>query len=97
MDPVDVAFIKGVVIFGLVVPVMAVSARFALMPFVSSFLRLRGKTPGGAAALEKRVHELEGELHGLRGTVAQLEEAETFHRRLAAPADGPALAAQPDA
>lgn len=89
----------SVIVFVIVVPVAALSARVALRPIVDSILRLREAfaASGGGGVVERRVLELDEEVRHLRDTVARLEEAEAFHARLAAPppADSAVPAAGP--
>lgn len=68
----------------IVVPVLAVTARFVFMPMVEALARLR-ETPSGGAnsqAVERWMLQLEGELEALRAEVRQLREAEAFHEAL---------------
>jgi hypothetical protein len=86
-------FVAGcVIVFVIVVPVAGLTARLTLKPMVDSILRLRESFGSGAGggAVERRVLELDEEVRRLRDTIARLEEAEAFHRSLAAAPETPA-------
>ncbi|MBV9110704.1 MAG: hypothetical protein JO306_14935 [Gemmatimonadetes bacterium] len=75
----------------IVLPMLALTARFALKPIVDALLRLKvgGVLPGeGSAAEEMRLlrgelRQMHDELAQMRTTVDRLQEAESFDRALA--------------
>ena len=105
--PVD-DIAKLCVIFSLVVlPALAITARFALKPIVDAILRLKEggllSGPQNLAAgqeaplLASEVRHLRAEVAQLQQSVAQLQEAETFHRTLGERAAPPRIGPSPDA
>lgn len=100
MDVDDI--IKLCIVFSLVVlPALAVTARFALKPIVDAILRLKegGMLPAAASAagaeppaLTAEMRQLREELALLQQTVTQLQDAESFHRSLGEPAARNAIA-----
>jgi len=95
--------IKGAVLLGIfaivvIVPVVGVTARFALRPIVDAIVRLReafGLTPAHQA-METRVLDLEGEVVRLRASVSALEETVALQQKLlAAPRDESAATSAP--
>lgn len=91
MDLHALTGLVAVVLSGSVVlvPVVALSVRFALKPLL--LIRAAGHAAPEAAALqEARVAQLEAEIQHLHATVTQLAEAADFHRQLAASAQTPA-------
>ena len=96
------------VILSLVVlPAMALTARFALKPIVDAILRLKegGVLPGSPAVagaqdvalLTSEVRHLRDEMAQLQQTVAQLQDAATFDRSLAERPAAPQIAPPPKA
>jgi hypothetical protein len=97
------------VILSLVVlPAMALTARFALKPIVDAILRLKegGVLPGSAALpagmqdlplLVSEVRHLRDEMAQLQQTVGQLQDAATFDRSLAERPAAPRIAPPPEA
>jgi len=91
--PVD-DIVKLCMIMSLIVlPALAVTARFALKPIVDAILRLKegGVLPSSAssvaagqdvALLTAEVRHLRDDVAQLQQSVAQLQDAETFHRSL---------------
>jgi hypothetical protein len=83
----------AVVMSLVVLPALALTARFALKPIVDAILRLKegGVFPGATAMaggqdvplLVSEVRHLRDEMAQLQQSVAQLQEAEAFHRTLA--------------
>lgn len=75
----DLELIAGLILLFLVVvvPVLAVTARFTLKPVVDAVLRTQ-EGFGASRGLERRFLELEEEVRGLRRTVHELKEAEAF-------------------
>jgi outer membrane murein-binding lipoprotein Lpp len=105
--PVD-DIVKLCVILSLVVlPALAITARFALKPIVDAILRLKegGMLPGSqnlaagqeVPLLASEVRHLRAEMAQLQQSVAQLQEAETFHRSLGERAAPPQIAPSADA
>ena len=90
-----------------VLPALAITARFALKPIVDAILRLRegGVLPGSPAAassqevamLASEVRHLRDEMAQLHQSVAQLQDVESFHRSLAEPAAPPKIGPAPNA
>ena len=82
--------IGALVIFLVIVPALAITARFALKPIVDALLRLKEggllPTPVRSAEdvsmLAAEIRQLRGEVARLQETVARLEDAEGFHRTL---------------
>ncbi|HSU17726.1 hypothetical protein [Longimicrobium sp.] len=77
----------------IVLPAIAVTARFALKPIVDAILRLKegGILPEGAAAgtlagevrlARAELQSLRDEVAAVRDEMARLQEAESFHRSL---------------
>jgi hypothetical protein len=68
------------------IPMLGLTARFALKPIVESILRLReafAETPRGTAPLESNaVQQLEEEVAELRRQIQRLTEATEFDRKL---------------
>lgn len=89
-DFIEIALVVALVI----IPALGLTARFALKPIVDALIRLKegGLIPGPARSLDDvpmlaaEVRQLREEIAQLHQTVARLEEAESFHRTLAAPA-----------
>jgi hypothetical protein len=85
----------------IVLPMLALTARFALKPIVDALLRLKdgGVLPGeGSAAEEMRLlrgelRQMHDELAQVRTTVDRLQEAENFDRALAGTTEPAALPA----
>lgn len=87
------SIVKLMVVFSLIMlPMLGLTARFALKPIVDAILRLRegGMLPGdGSSALVGEVRQMRAELHHLhdevaqvRGEVVRLGEAESFNLAL---------------
>lgn len=83
------SIIKLMIVFSVIMlPMLGLTARFALKPIVDAILRLResGMLPGdGTSSLAAEVRQMRAELHHLhedvgqvRGEVARLGEAERF-------------------
>jgi hypothetical protein len=68
------------------VPVLGLTARFALKPMVDAIVRLheRFSETAGGALLEQRVVEMDQELQRLRAEVARLSQVTSFHESLLA-------------
>lgn len=87
--PVDltalVATILGISI--VLIPVIGVTARFALKPTVEALGRLfeSRNTEESLLILERRIELQEQEIDALRSAVRSLTEARDFERQLAAP------------
>ena len=91
-----------VIVSLVVLPAMALTARFALKPIVDAILRLKegGVLPGSPAAagaqdislLTSEVRLLRDEMAQLQQSVAQLQDAESFNRSLAERAAPPRIA-----
>ena len=89
----------------MVLPALAVTARFALKPIVDAILRLKegGVLPGGAPStaqeiplLVAEVRHLREEMAQLQQTVMQLQDVQSFHRHLDEPAPQRAIRAPAD-
>ena len=66
------------------VPVLALSARFALKPMIEALARL--KQSGQESLLQdRRIALLEAEVHNMGAALQQYAEAEEFRRQLAVP------------
>ena len=89
-----------------VLPALALTARFALKPIVDAILRLKegGVLPGSPAVagsqdvalLTAEVRHLRDEVAQLHQSVAQLQDAETFHRSLTETPAPPRIAPRAD-
>ena len=90
--PVDIIELAAVVlgISVVLVPVIGVTARFALSPTVEALVRLfdTKSTEETVRILERRLELQEQEIALLNQTVRQLKDATDFDRQLAAPGDG---------
>ena len=100
--------IQLAVIMSLVVlPALALTARFALKPIVDAILRLKegGVLPGSSLPagaqdlplLVTEVRHLRDEMAQLQQTVAQLQDAASFDRSLAERPAAPQIAPPPEA
>lgn len=87
--------ILGVVVVTtiVIIPALAFTARFAIVPLLQALGKRGGAVP---EALEQRVSALEAEVKELRedgaavrGEVEALRSAEVFYRELQLPAQGP--------
>jgi hypothetical protein len=78
------AFFVGLAIL---VPVVAISARFALKPVMESWIKLRQTQTSGDEKImqDRRIALLEAEIHGLQQLVQQQHEARDFERALKDP------------
>ncbi len=84
----------AMVISLVVIPALGLTARFALKPIVDALLRLKegGLLPSPMRSTEDmpmlvaEVRRLREEVALLQQTVARMEDAESFHRTLSAPA-----------
>jgi len=87
------SILKLMVVFSVIMlPMLGLTARFALKPIVDAILRLResGMLQGdGSSSVIAEVRQMRGELHHLhdevaqvRGEVARLGEAESFNLAL---------------
>jgi hypothetical protein len=75
-----------------VIPMLGITARFALKPIVDAIVRLRegGMLPGDAAAalgaevrqVRADLHQLHDEMSQVRQEMGRLREAESFHLAL---------------
>lgn len=87
--PIDltalVATVLGISI--VLVPVIGLTARFALNPTVEALSRLfeKGSTDKSVQILERRMELQEQEVEALRNAVRSLTEGRDFERQLAAP------------
>ena len=89
-----------------VMPALALTARFALKPIVDAILRLKegGVLPGSPAVagsqdvalMTTEVRHLRDEVAQLHQSVAQLQDAETFHRSLTETPAPPQIAPRVD-
>ncbi|HEX8905586.1 MAG TPA: hypothetical protein VF771_12120 [Longimicrobiaceae bacterium] len=89
MEPNDI--VKFMVICSVVVlPALAITARFALKPIVDAILRLK---EGGVLATESagalrdvtaEIQQLRAEVAEMRGEMARLHDVQSFHAALSA-------------
>ncbi|MBV9773347.1 MAG: hypothetical protein JO040_05330 [Gemmatimonadetes bacterium] len=102
MNPEEIA--KLSVLFSVVVlPALAVTARFALKPIVDAILRLKeggvlsnNAVSGTDPMLLAEIRQMREEMAQLQQSVAQLQDVESFHRALAESGRQPSLGAGPD-
>ncbi len=84
--PIDltevIAIVMGVSI--ILVPVIGLTARFALKPTVEALVRVfeRQHTNETIQMLERRVNLLEQQVDAVEGSVGRLEDADQFDRQL---------------
>ncbi len=89
ITPIDltalVATVLGISI--VLVPVIGLTARYALKPTVEALSRLfeKGSTDRSLQILERRMELQEQEVEALRNAVRSLSEGREFERQLAAP------------
>ena len=89
ITPIDltalVATVLGISI--VLVPVIGLTARFALTPAVEALSRLfdKGSSDKSLQILERRMELQEQEVEALRNAVRSLSEGREFERQLAAP------------
>ena len=87
--PVDITALVSVIlgISIVLVPVIGLTARFALKPAVEALARLfeSRELDETVRILERRVELQEHQLEALQASVQQLSEARDFDRQLAAP------------
>ena len=86
----DLTGLAAVLLMGgaVLVPVVALSVRFALKPVVDAWVRIRQETGGSTremAMQDRRMALLEQEIQGLQRTVQELADADDFRRRLHEP------------
>jgi hypothetical protein len=98
MLPIDLTSLVAVVlgISIVLIPVIGLTARYALSPTVEAFARLF-ETKGNDEAiriLERRMELQEQEIAMLSQTVRSLNEAQEFERKLAAPPSPPTQASR---
>ena len=84
LSEVLVAFFCGLAVL---VPVVGLTARFALRPVVDAMARMKeaGNSRDALTMLERRMSLLEQEVQGIEGLrqeVARLADAERFHLKL---------------
>lgn len=80
------AFLITLIVVG--IPVMGLTARFAIKPLVESLLQIREaflKQPRDEPVDPEQVERLEREVHELRLQVQRLTEATEFDRKLLGP------------
>ncbi len=84
LSMVIAAFFVGLAIL---VPVVALSARFALRPVMESWIKLRQTQTTGDEKImqDRRIALLEAEIHSLQQLVQQQLEARDFERALKDP------------
>jgi hypothetical protein len=91
--PIDLTALVGTIlgISIVLVPVIGLTARFALQPLVEALGRSseRKGLKDAVQVLASRLELQERELESLRGSLHQLEEANDFDRQLRAPARRP--------
>jgi TolA-binding protein len=98
MDPHEI--VETIIVLSVVVvPALAVTARFALKPIVEAILRLKEggliSGPGDHAAqqLVAEMRQLRGEISQMQRQINELKEGAEFHQALQEPAPGAALPA----
>jgi hypothetical protein len=71
------------------IPIVGITARFALKPVVEAFARLKESQGAGErqALMEQRIALLEEQLHAMERDQARLLEEADFRRQLGQPAD----------
>ena len=88
--PIDVTALVATIlgISVVLVPVIGLTARFALKPTVEALSRLfeKGSTDRSLQILERRMELQEQEVEALRNAMRGLSEAREFERQLTAPA-----------
>jgi hypothetical protein len=89
IQPVDLTALMGTIlgISVVVVPVIGLTARFALKPAVEALARVfdSRNLDETVRILERRVELQEHQIEALQGSLNQLTEAREFDRQLAAP------------
>ena len=87
--PIDVVALVSVIlgISIVLVPVIGLTARFALKPAVEALAKVfeARELDESVKILERRVELQEHQIEALQDTVKQLSEAQEFERQLAAP------------
>lgn len=99
MDLGDLTGLMGVLVGGAVIliPILAISARFALKPLMETWIKARQVSGPESQIQDRRIALLEAEVQSLQGTVRQLTEAESFRNQLSAPPSAPAARVAPPA
>ena len=89
IEPIDLTALISVVlgISIVLIPVIGLTARFALKPSVEALIRLfeNRSTSETVQVLERRIDLQEQEIAALQATVRGLSEARDFERQLGAP------------
>ncbi len=89
--PIDLTAIIGIVLGMSVVliPITGFTLRYALKPIAEAVAKMRDAAAADetVALLEQRVALLEQQFGMLETDLRQIEEAEAFHKELAAPED----------
>jgi hypothetical protein len=84
--PVDWVALVGVLggVLFLLIPILGLTARFALKPVVESMIALKGAqaAPQELTALKERIAFLENQLSGMETELSRLQEARDFENRL---------------
>jgi hypothetical protein len=91
--PIDVTALVAVILgcSMVLIPIIGITARFALKPTVealSRFFESRGRDEA-VAILERRVAFLEQQMEFMDDSVRRIEEVSSFHAQLEASADEP--------
>ena len=86
-DREAVVIMTAIVTSGLVIliPIVALCARFVLRPLMQSFVEAR-RDPSAvqtATLLDRRIDLLDAEVQSIQSALGRLEEAEEFRRKLA--------------
>ena len=99
MDLGDLTGLMGVLVGGAVIliPILAISARFALKPLIETWMKARQVSGPESQLQDRRIALLEAEVQNLHATVRQLAEAESFRSQLSAPPPAPAARVAPPA
>lgn len=86
IDFEEIAMVVAAFFLGLtiLVPIVAISARFALKPVMESWMRLRQGQPGDGDKImqDRRIALLEAEIHSLQQLMQHQLEARDFERAL---------------
>lgn len=82
--PITAILVAGTAV---IIPILGITARFALKPVVEAFARLKESQGSGErqALMEQRLALLEEQLHAMAREQQRLLEEADFHRQLEGP------------